>query len=385
MLRIKGFAAVAGKPMRLAVQGVGARFRIAFDRPWPAAAARQGQIVVIGQTGLDRDAIASAHPGLIGLTPCIFWFARRGHWTRRRPRSISASRRPISYSCPSPTATSAPRPRPGRRTRRAAVAAARQPRQAQASDVRRPLRRAGHRRRALHRHPPARRPRLLALRRRGGRARRAREWHSARAAARRWPRRCAAGEALHRERRRCSPASTASSPMAARPTPRTRFSSWPISPASRRITASPPRPLPMHGVHALGLDGAARAAARGDRVLPRLSARRRPRADRGSGAGARHGGPQCARALCRQPQGSRHRRLRRIAACATGPRRSSSTPPPFPRVSTTRRRPWRPPACRCSSSSMPARAAKPGSNPRAACRKPTSPCRWCCPSSTAGC
>ena len=57
VLRIKGFAAVAGKPMRLAVQGVGARFRIAFDRPWPTTAARQGQIVVIGQTGLDRDAI----------------------------------------------------------------------------------------------------------------------------------------------------------------------------------------------------------------------------------------------------------------------------------------------------------------------------------------
>ena len=57
VLRIKGFAAVAGKPMRLAVQGVGARFRIAFDKPWPTAASRQGQIVVIGQTGLDRDAI----------------------------------------------------------------------------------------------------------------------------------------------------------------------------------------------------------------------------------------------------------------------------------------------------------------------------------------
>jgi cobalamin biosynthesis protein CobW len=57
VLRIKGFAAVAGKPMRLAVQGVGARFRSVFDKPWPGGAARQGQIVVIGQTGLDRDAI----------------------------------------------------------------------------------------------------------------------------------------------------------------------------------------------------------------------------------------------------------------------------------------------------------------------------------------
>jgi len=57
VLRIKGFAAVAGKPMRLAVQGVGGRFRSSFDRPWPNAGARQGQIVVIGQTGLDRAAI----------------------------------------------------------------------------------------------------------------------------------------------------------------------------------------------------------------------------------------------------------------------------------------------------------------------------------------
>jgi cobalamin biosynthesis protein CobW len=62
VLRIKGFVAVAGKPLRLAVQGVGARFRAAFDRPWPNGA-RQGQIVVIGQTGLDRAAIAQAIRG----------------------------------------------------------------------------------------------------------------------------------------------------------------------------------------------------------------------------------------------------------------------------------------------------------------------------------
>lgn len=58
VLRIKGFVSVAGKPMRLAVQGVGARFRSHFDRPWPNGA-RQGHVVVIGQTGLDRTAIAA--------------------------------------------------------------------------------------------------------------------------------------------------------------------------------------------------------------------------------------------------------------------------------------------------------------------------------------
>lgn len=60
VLRIKGFVAVAGKPMRLTVQGVGARFRHAFDRPWPAGAERQGQLVIIGETGMDREAIAAA-------------------------------------------------------------------------------------------------------------------------------------------------------------------------------------------------------------------------------------------------------------------------------------------------------------------------------------
>jgi cobalamin biosynthesis protein CobW len=60
VLRVKGFAAVRGKPMRLAVQGVGTRFRHHYDRPWPAGAARAGQMVVIGQTGLDRAGIARA-------------------------------------------------------------------------------------------------------------------------------------------------------------------------------------------------------------------------------------------------------------------------------------------------------------------------------------
>jgi cobalamin biosynthesis protein CobW len=57
VLRIKGFVPVTGKPLRLAVQGVGARFRSNFDRPWPSDAARQGHVVVIGERGLDRAAI----------------------------------------------------------------------------------------------------------------------------------------------------------------------------------------------------------------------------------------------------------------------------------------------------------------------------------------
>jgi cobalamin biosynthesis protein CobW len=60
ILRMKGFVAVVGRPMRLAVQGVGTRFRQHYDRAWTQGEARNGQIVVIGQTGLDRAAITAA-------------------------------------------------------------------------------------------------------------------------------------------------------------------------------------------------------------------------------------------------------------------------------------------------------------------------------------
>lgn len=54
ILRVKGFAAVAGKPMRLVVQGVGSRIAHHYDRPWSAAEERSGSLVVIGLHGLDR-------------------------------------------------------------------------------------------------------------------------------------------------------------------------------------------------------------------------------------------------------------------------------------------------------------------------------------------
>ena len=63
ILRMKGFASLPGKPMRLAVQGVGTRFRHHFDRPWAPGEARDGQLVVIGQSGLDKAAIAAAIAG----------------------------------------------------------------------------------------------------------------------------------------------------------------------------------------------------------------------------------------------------------------------------------------------------------------------------------
>jgi cobalamin biosynthesis protein CobW len=63
IFRMKGFASVSGKPMRLAVQGVGARFRHQYDQAWPMGAARAGHMVVIGRAGLDRDAISASIKG----------------------------------------------------------------------------------------------------------------------------------------------------------------------------------------------------------------------------------------------------------------------------------------------------------------------------------
>ena len=49
ILRVKGYAAVTGKPMRLLVQAVGARVRYQFDKPWRPDEARRGRLVVIAE------------------------------------------------------------------------------------------------------------------------------------------------------------------------------------------------------------------------------------------------------------------------------------------------------------------------------------------------
>ena len=60
VLRVKGFAAVADKPLRLLVQAVGPRVTHQYDRPWAEAEAREGRLVVIGLKGLDRAAVTQA-------------------------------------------------------------------------------------------------------------------------------------------------------------------------------------------------------------------------------------------------------------------------------------------------------------------------------------
>jgi cobalamin biosynthesis protein CobW len=64
ILRVKGYAAVSGKPMRLLVQAVGARVRSQFDRPWAPDEARQGRLVVIAEhDDIDRQAIEAILKG----------------------------------------------------------------------------------------------------------------------------------------------------------------------------------------------------------------------------------------------------------------------------------------------------------------------------------
>ena len=59
ILRLKGFAAVTGKPMRLTLQAVGPRVDTYFDQPF-GDQPRETRLVVIGQAGLDRAAIETA-------------------------------------------------------------------------------------------------------------------------------------------------------------------------------------------------------------------------------------------------------------------------------------------------------------------------------------
>jgi len=63
VLRVKGFAAIANKPLRLLVQAVGPRVSHQYDRPWDLAETREGRLVVIGLKGLDRSAVTQALVG----------------------------------------------------------------------------------------------------------------------------------------------------------------------------------------------------------------------------------------------------------------------------------------------------------------------------------
>lgn len=57
ILRIKGYVNIANKPMRLEIHGVGQRFNYHFDRAWRADESRESKLIVIGETGIDQEAI----------------------------------------------------------------------------------------------------------------------------------------------------------------------------------------------------------------------------------------------------------------------------------------------------------------------------------------
>ena len=63
ILRLKGYLAIAGKPTRLLVQGVGGRFDQRFERAWMAGETRIGKLVVIGEKGIDQAGITTALVG----------------------------------------------------------------------------------------------------------------------------------------------------------------------------------------------------------------------------------------------------------------------------------------------------------------------------------
>ena len=63
ILRVKGYVAVAGKPMRLLVQAVGERVRHQYDRPW-GSTPRESRLVVIAEHHhIDADAIRAVLEG----------------------------------------------------------------------------------------------------------------------------------------------------------------------------------------------------------------------------------------------------------------------------------------------------------------------------------
>ncbi len=63
ILRLKGFVDVQGADARLVVQAVGPRIDSYFDRPWKPGEERAASLVVIGEKGLDENAIRAALKG----------------------------------------------------------------------------------------------------------------------------------------------------------------------------------------------------------------------------------------------------------------------------------------------------------------------------------
>ena len=180
VLRVKGFAAVAGKPLRLLVQAVGARVTHQYDRPWAAAEARQGQLVVIGLKGLDRAAVIQAlgwvRAGLSDASAHHDFDQPRRDCRSCRSRPVAGRHRRVVF-----------RRQRSRRSRRRLGSgtrcnAERSPRafaRSSPSDVGRSMDRSRRRARQGDRCAPARRPRLVEIRHRAAVGAGARTQHRA--------------------------------------------------------------------------------------------------------------------------------------------------------------------------------------------------------------
>lgn len=66
ILRIKGMVAMDGRPARMVIQAVGPRIQHYFDRAWTPDETRISRLVVIGQKGLDQNAIETALGAVLG-------------------------------------------------------------------------------------------------------------------------------------------------------------------------------------------------------------------------------------------------------------------------------------------------------------------------------
>ena len=63
ILRVKGYVAVAGKPMRMLVQAVGTRVRAQYDRPWGAAPRRTELVVIAERHNIDEAVLRAVLEG----------------------------------------------------------------------------------------------------------------------------------------------------------------------------------------------------------------------------------------------------------------------------------------------------------------------------------
>ena len=96
ILRVKGFIEVAGKPLRMLVQGVGQRFRRDFDRPWGAD---EAEAEPPRRDRASEASTARPSPSALGGLISFFGDACPPHRNKdarrdRRSASISARRRP---------------------------------------------------------------------------------------------------------------------------------------------------------------------------------------------------------------------------------------------------------------------------------------------------